>query len=72
MSIKDQFAALIDVKSIVTFAVTGVLVYLSVTGKLTPDQYMIVATMVFTYFFTKTKTADASTTSTTTETPPEG
>ena len=59
---KEQFSKLIDVKTIVTFAVTAVLAYLSVTAKITPDQFMVIAVMIFTYFFTKQPTPDASTT----------
>ena len=61
---KDQFSKLIDVKTIVTFTVTAVLAYLSVIGKLTPEQFMIVATMIFTYFFTKQPVPDSGTTTT--------
>lgn len=65
---KEQFAKLIDVKTIVTFTVTSVLAYLSVTGKLTPEQFMIVATMIFTYFFTKQPSVEGTTTTQTTTT----
>lgn len=53
---KEQLSKLIDVKTVVTFAVTAVLVYLAVTGKLTTEQFMIIATMIFTYFFSKPTT----------------
>ena len=59
---KEQFSKLIDVKTIVTFAVTAVLAYLSVTAKITPDQFMVIAVMIFTYFFTKQPTPDTGTT----------
>lgn len=59
---KEQFSKLIDVKTIVTFAVTGVLAYLSVSGKITPDQFMVIAVMIFTYFFTKQPTPETSST----------
>ena len=62
---KDQFAKLIDVKTIVTFVVTAVLAYLAVKGVLPVDQFMIVAVMIFTYFFAKPAAAAANTTTTT-------
>ena len=66
MSIKDQFALLIDVKTIVTFVVAAVLAYLSIVGRITPDQFMVIAVMIFTYFFTKQKTEPTTTTTVTT------
>ena len=50
---KDQFTKLIDVKSIVTFIITAVFAYLSFVGKLPVEQFMLIAVMVFTYFFAK-------------------
>lgn len=66
MAIRDQFASLIDVKTIVTFIITLVLAYLAVIGKITADQFMVIAVMIFTYFFTKAKSDPSSTTTTTT------
>ena len=65
---KEQFAKLIDVKTIVTFVIAGVLAYLSVNGKITSDQFMVVAVMVLTYFFTKTSAPSNTTTTTETTT----
>ena len=53
---KDKLAKLIDVKSIVTLALTGIFAYLSVIKVLTGDQFMIVFIMIMTYFFAKKKT----------------
>jgi len=50
---KEQFSKLIDVKTIVTFVVAALLVYLCVVGVVQKDDYMIIAVMVFTYFFSK-------------------
>lgn len=68
---KEQFARLIDVKTIVTFVVVAVLAYLATTGKVSPEQFMVVVVMVLTYFFTKTS-APLNTTTTTETTRPEG
>ena len=65
---KDQLAKLIDVKTIVTFVVTGILAYLAIKGMLAVDQFMIIAVMIFTYFFTKVPSATPANTVTTTET----
>ena len=62
---KDQLAKLIDVKTIVTFVVTAVLAYLAVTKVLAVDQFMIIAVMIFTYFFSKPATVPPNTTTTT-------
>ena len=62
---KEQFAKLIDVKTIVTFIISGILAYLSITGKVTPDQFMVIAVMIFTYFFTKSPTPVTPTSSST-------
>ena len=50
---KDKLANLIDVKTIVTFAVVGVFSYLSITGKIEPKDLMAVVLMVITFFFAK-------------------
>ena len=50
---KDKFANLIDVKTIVTFVVTAVFAFLAVTGKMELKDFMLISVMVFTYFFSK-------------------
>lgn len=55
---KDKLANLIDVKTIVTFAVVGVFSYLSITGKIEPKDLMAVVLMVITFFFAKKSTED--------------
>lgn len=50
---KEKLAKLIDVKTVVTFTITAVFAYLAVTEKIPIDQFMIVAIMIYTYFFTK-------------------
>lgn len=65
---KEKFAKLIDLKSIVTFLLVLTLVFLciysAVTGKdLTSDIFLLfsnIITMVITYFFTKKKEGEGN------------
>ena len=50
---KDKLAKLIDVKTLVTFTVIGVFAYLAVAGKITPENVMVVVSMIVTFFFAK-------------------
>lgn len=52
---KDKIAKLIDIKSIVTLALTGVVCYLVSTSKMDVKDFFALVMMVFTYFFTKKK-----------------
>ena len=58
MSFKERLAKLIDVKTVVTFAVVGVFAYLSVIGKIEPKDLMAVVMMVITFFFAKQSTKE--------------
>ena len=49
--IAKNFAALIKVKTIVTFAVCAVFVYLAVLGKIETDRVMDVVLMVISFYF---------------------
>ena len=53
MKIKDKIAKLIDLKSIITIAITGALIYGFVTNKIDAEQFMTIATMIFTFYFAK-------------------
>jgi hypothetical protein len=53
MSLKEKFAKLIDVKTVVTFTVIGVFSYLAVIGKIEPKDFMAVVLMIVTFFFAK-------------------
>lgn len=55
---KERIAKLIDLKSIVTILITIALIYGFVTGKIEEEQFMTVAIMVFTFYFSKTKKGD--------------
>ncbi|MCR5475518.1 MAG: hypothetical protein K6F28_10005 [Lachnospiraceae bacterium] len=46
-----RLAKLIDVKSLVTFVLTGVFAYLSVIGVISGDQFLTVFTMVVSFYF---------------------
>ena len=68
---KDNFAKLISVKSIVTFTVIGVFAYLSVIGKVSAENFMQVTLVIITFFFAKAPAPDSSTTETKTTTTTE-
>lgn len=55
---KEKIAKLIDLKSIVTLIVTIILSVGFMQGKIKQDQYMMIATMVFTFYFSKKKESD--------------
>ena len=46
-----KIAKLIDVKSIVTLVMTGVFSYLSITSKISAEQFMTVFTVVVSFYF---------------------
>ena len=46
-----KLAKLIDIKSIVTIVLLGVFSYLSIVGKITPDQFLPIWTMVVSFYF---------------------
>lgn len=46
-----NIAKLIDVKSIVTFVLTGVFAYLSIIGVISGEQFLTVFTMVISFYF---------------------
>lgn len=48
---KQRFAKLIDVKTIVTFALTGAFVYLSVCERIEPQIFMTIYTMIIGFYF---------------------
>ena len=50
---KQKIAKLIDLKSIITILITGCLVFGFVTGKISNEQFMTIATMIFTFYFAK-------------------
>ena len=51
MKFKDLIAKLIDVKTIVTFSLTAAFVYLAVIGKIEPQIFMTIYTMIIGFYF---------------------
>lgn len=51
MKIKERIAKLIDVKTLVTFTLTGVFGYLSVNGDVEPDIFVTIYTTVIGFYF---------------------
>lgn len=51
MKFRDRIAKLIDVKTIVTFALTATFVYLSANGKIEPQIFMTIYTMIIGFYF---------------------
>lgn len=69
---KNNLANLIKVKTIITLAVVGALVYGFIVSKVDTDNFMLVAIMVVTYYFNKKDTLAPNTSTTeTTATPGE-
>lgn len=52
---KDKVAKLIDLKSIVTILITIALIYGFIINKIDAEQFMTIATMIFTFYFAKNK-----------------
>ena len=51
MKIKDRLAKLIDVKTLVTFTLTGACKQLAVCGEIEPQIFMSVYVMVIGFYF---------------------
>ena len=51
VTIREQIAKLIDVKSLMTFALIGTLCYLQIEGKQLDQQFMSIVTAVVTFYF---------------------
>jgi hypothetical protein len=49
--IKERVAKLINVKSGVTIILTGVFAYLSVSGKITGDQFLVIFSTIIAFYF---------------------
>lgn len=55
---KEKISKLIDLKSIITILITGCLIYGFVVDKINNEQFMTIATMIFTFYFAKRKGDD--------------
>lgn len=51
ITIREQVAKLIDVKSLITFGLIGTLCYLAINGKELDSQFMTIVTAVTTFYF---------------------
>ena len=51
MKIKDRLAKLIDVKTIITFAVTGLFCYLGITGEIPSDKVWEAFLIIISFYF---------------------
>ena len=51
MRIRDRLAKLIDVKSLITFALTATFVYLAIVCKIEPQIFMTIYTVVIGFYF---------------------
>ena len=51
MKFRERIAKLIDVKTIVTFALTAAFVYLSIIGEVKPEIFMTIYSMVIAFYF---------------------
>lgn len=48
---KEKFAKLIDVKSLVTLTLTAVMAYLSISGKEVPETFKTIYVMIIGFYF---------------------
>lgn len=53
---KEKIAKLIDLKSIITLALAGTLIYGFIANKVETKDFLIYVAMVFTYYFAKKDT----------------
>lgn len=48
---KNRLSKLVDVKSIVTLLLTGVFAYLGILGRITPDQFLTIFTVIIGFYY---------------------
>jgi hypothetical protein len=48
---RERIAKLIDVKSLCTLTMVGVFAFLSITGKVSSDQFLTIFTVVVSFYF---------------------
>lgn len=51
MKIRERIAKLIDVKSLVTLALTGVMAYLSISGREVSETFKTIYIMIIGFYF---------------------
>ena len=52
-NIIDNIAKLVDLKSFVTLAITGAMIYGFISNKIDSKDFVILVTMVYTFYFAK-------------------
>lgn len=55
---KERIAKLVDLKSIITILITGGFLYGFIVNKIEAKDFMLIATMIYTFYFAKKKEAD--------------
>lgn len=55
---REKIAKLIDLKSIITILITIALIYGFIVNKINAEQFMTIATMIFTFYFAKKEKGD--------------
>jgi hypothetical protein len=65
MTFKEQFARLVDLKSMITIAIVATLVFLTVRSMTIDPFFSTIAGMVLGFYFGKAQTPTANTTTTT-------
>lgn len=51
MSMREKIAKLIDVKSIVTLLLASTFAYLSITNKISAEQFLTIFTVIISFYF---------------------
>lgn len=51
MSMREKIAKLIDVKSLVTLLLASTFTYLSVTNKISAEQFLTIFTVIISFYF---------------------
>ena len=51
MSIKERLAKLIDIKSIITLALTAVFCFLAITETIAASQFLTIFTVIISFYF---------------------
>ena len=50
-NLPDKIKKLIDVKSIMTLVLTGVFAFLAISGRISPDQFLTIFTVIIGFYF---------------------
>lgn len=48
---KEKIVKLVDVKSLVTLLLTGTFAYLSITNKISAEQFLTIFTVIISFYF---------------------